>query len=68
MALNAKLREIGAARRRDKAEAGGRMMDVIIYHNPAMRNVAQRARDDPQFRASSRTSSNISNARRRGCC
>ena len=34
LSLNAKLREIGAARRRDKAEAGGRVMDVIIYHNP----------------------------------
>ncbi len=48
MALNAKLREIGATRGRDKATAGGRVMDVIIYHNPGLRNVAQRARDDPQ--------------------
>ena len=37
---------------------------VTIHHNPGMRHVAQRAGDDPQLGRSSRTSSNISNARR----
>jgi arsenate reductase (thioredoxin) len=35
LSLTAKLREIGTLEGANKAEAGGRMMDVIIYHNPA---------------------------------
>ena len=35
MALNAKLREIGQLEGATRPTAGGRVMDVIIYHNPA---------------------------------
>ena len=50
MSLNAKLREIGAARGRD-ASRGRRSRDGR-HHLPQsrLRNLAQHARDDPQFR------------------